>query len=289
MFFLGEGLSAINYSAIGEILPAQFTKIESRDRTADGWHIGNYNKEHPMFAVFKEPNSGNLSLPEFTQRYELTVHPESKVEARFDDGAPLLVSRAVGEGRVFLVNTSADTAWNNWPKHKTFVPWIHSAALSLSRRDQVHERQAIAQFVADTEVELDFASVVPGASTNAAAKHALKLQKPNGGEVDLVTEQSGLIQDLLLESPGIYVLKDLGGRELHRFAANLPASESDLSMLAPPDVEQQIVRNAEAADTILAAGLFGDPTRGKELWRLLLAAALVLLILEPFLANRMYS
>jgi len=77
--------------------------------------------------------------------------------------------------------------------------------------------------------------------------------------------------------------------ELHRFAANLPASESDLTTLAPPDAEQQLVRNAEAKDAVLAAGLFGDPTRGKELWRLLLAAALLLLMLEPILANRMYS
>lgn len=290
MFFLGDGVSAINYSTLGDILPAQFTKLETRDRAVPGWHVANFDKTHPIFSIFKEPNSGNLSLPEFTQRFGLNVPHESKVEAEFDDGHPFLVSRSIGEGRVLLVNTSADTAWNNWPKHKTFVPWLHSAARYLARRDQIQERQAVPQFIADTEVELDFASVVqPATPATGTTKQALKLQRPGGAEINLTTEQSGLIQDLLLESPGIYILKDSTGRELHRFAANLPASESDLTTLAPPDAEQQLVRNAEAKDAVLAAGLFGDPTRGKELWRVLLAAALLLLMLEPILANRMYS
>jgi hypothetical protein len=98
-----------------------------------------------------------------------------------------------------------------------------------------------------------------------------------------------LIQDLMLEAPGIYTLKDSTGRELHRFAANLAAAESDLSTLAPADAEQQLVRTAETKEAVLAAGLFGDATHGKELWRVLLAVALLLLILEPILANRMYA
>jgi hypothetical protein len=248
-----------------------------------GWHLVNYDKTAPMFAVFREPNSGNLSLPEFTQRFNLTPAAGSTVVAQFEDGMPLIVARQVGAGRVVLVNSSADTAWTDWQKHKTFVPWLHATARYVTRRDQAHEREAAPAFVSGTELALDATEAVD------LKKQTLKLQRVGGSEVSFVTDDDGIAQELLLETPGIYILKDSTGRELRRLGANLPTAESDLSTLPPSEVEQQIVRSAEIEPQILAAGLFGDSSRGKELWRALLLGALALLLLEPILANRMFA
>jgi hypothetical protein len=62
-----------------------------------------------------------------------------------------------------------------------------------------------------------------------------------------------------------------------------------LSTLPAAEVEQQIARTPEQEPQILAAGLFGDSSRGKELWRTLLLGALAVLLLEPILANRMFA
>jgi hypothetical protein len=59
--------------------------------------------------------------------------------------------------------------------------------------------------------------------------------------------------------------------------------------VAPLELEQQIVRSPEPEKEIMAAGLFGDSPRGKELWRVLLMGALAVLLLEPILANRMFA
>ena len=283
MLFLGPGSSAISLARLGELLPAQIGKIESYSEVESGWHLAKYDKAATMFAAFREPNTGTLALPEFTQRFSLTPANGSSVVAHFEDGMPLIVARQVGDGRVVLVNSSADTAWNDWPKHKSFVPWLHATARYLTRRDQAHEREAVPRFVTGAELALDVTTAVD------LKKQTLKLQRVGGEEVSFATDDDGVTQDLLLETPGIYILKDSTGRELRRLAANLPSSESDLSALPPLEVEQQIVRDEKAEPQILAAALFGDSARGKELWRTLLLGALAVLLLEPILANRMFA
>ena len=283
MLFLGPGSSAISLARLGELLPAQIGKNESYSEVESGWHIAKYDKTATMFAAFREPNSGNLSLPEFTQRFSMTPANSSSVIAHFEDGMPLIIARQVGEGRVVLVNSSADTAWNDWPKHKSFVPWLHATARYLTRRDQAHERETVPRFVSGAELALDVTEAVD------MKKQTLKLQRVGGEEVTFLTDDDGVSQELLLETPGIYILKDSTGRELRRLAANLPTAESDLSALPPLEVEQQIVRDEKAEPEILAAGLFGDSARGKELWRVLLMGALAVLLLEPILANRMFA
>ena len=288
LLFVGESSSAIGYSALGELLPAHLAKAELPDAESLGWRIGHYENGHPIFTVFREPNSGNLFLPEFTRRLAMTPLPGSKVIAEMEDGAPLLVTRATGQGRVVLVNTSADTAWNDWPKHKTFLPWLHSAALYLSGRDQWHEREPLPVHASGTEMDFELVAET-NLGTNSIARQSFSFQRSGDEPLKVTSTNDGLLQSLPLSTPGIYLLKNSASQEVARFAANLPSSESDLATLAPAQAEQQLVRGADSRNAVLAAGLFGDPTRGKELWRILLIAALVILLLEPFLANRMFA
>lgn len=283
ILFLGPGTSPLALARLGDLLPAQIGKVESLRELEPGWHLGRFDPTAPMFADFREPASGNLSLPEFTQRFSIKPGPGSSVVANFEDGMPLIVARAVGEGRVVVVNTSADTAWTDWQKHKSFVPWLHATAGYVASSDQTHQRETMPAFVSGTELPL---------AANEALelkKQTLKLQRVGGKEVSFLTDDDRVAQELLLERPGIYILRDGTGRELRRLAANLPSGESELSALPPIEVEQQVVRSAETTPQILAAGLFGDPSLGRELWRVLLICALALLLLEPVLANRMFA
>ena len=277
MLFANENISANTYNTVlRDLLPGELEKIQTvRDNEAT-WHIAEFSKTSPMFSIFAEPNSGNLLLPEFTHRFGITPNAGGSIIAEFNDGVPLAMERKMGQGRIVLINTSADTSWTDWQKHKTFVPWLHASANFLAGRDAAADREATATFVSGTQTDFEL----------VAKKQAVKFQRMGDREMSLMTDDEGRLRDVPLDVPGIYSLKDSTGRELRRFAVNLPATESNLSSLTPVDLEQQLVRSAQPSQQTLSAGLFGDPTRGKELWRMLLLSALTLMLIEPILANK---
>ena len=45
--------------------------------------------------------------------------------ARFDDGAPALVERAVGDGKLVVWASSLDAYWTNLPLQPVFLPFVH--------------------------------------------------------------------------------------------------------------------------------------------------------------------
>ena len=55
----------------------------------------------------------------------MTPAPGAQVLARFDDGAPALLERRVGSGRVLLWTSSLDLAWNDLPLKPVFLPFVH--------------------------------------------------------------------------------------------------------------------------------------------------------------------
>jgi hypothetical protein len=290
ILFLGPDTSAIQFARLGELLPAQLGKIESAHDPETGWRLTNYDTTTPIFALFREPNSGNLSLPQFSHRFALTPNSAASIIASFDDGTPLLLTRQAGHGRIVLVNSSADTTWTDWPKHKSFVPWLHATTRYVTRRDQPHERESLPNAVTGAELTIDLAESNHLKSASISpSRQSLILQHVGGREISLDADDDRLDQEVLLESPGIYILKDGAGNEIRRLAANLPSAESDLSAFSPSEIEQQIVRTAVSDPHFTTAGLFGSSSNRKEFWRVLLFGALALLLLEPFLANRIFA
>lgn len=277
ILFLGPSVSANVYNTeLADLLPARLDRVESTEARESGWRIAEFNRNSPLFAPFKMPNSGNLLLAEFTQRFHLTAPADSSIVAAFDDSAPFIVERKIGRGRVLLVNTTADTIWTDWQKHKTFVPWLHSAGLYLSSRDSRRQKEPTSNFSTGTELDL-----------NVGIKaQTFRVVDPNAKESAFVSDDEGVIRDVTLDQPGVYSIRDGNGHEIRRIAANLPTAESELSFMAPNEFEQQLVRASDPEPTLAASLFAGDPARGKELWRMLLLVALGFLLFEPLLANR---
>jgi hypothetical protein len=277
LMFLGDGLSPSRFNTdLSALLPAQLVRAEKAD--ADYfWRVGQFDRNAPSLSVFQLPSSGNLGLTLFGHRYTLQLAPNSYVEAQFDDGVPLLCSRTLGRGHVLLANTSADTTWSDWPKHKTFVPWLHSAATALANRAHESWIQAGETLVADTDEEIQ--------TGVANFKQPLTLRGPKQQEVTVTPNDRGILEVHLAE-PGLYSVLDDAGRELRRMAVNVPAAESDLASWKPADVQRQLVREPIKSSDNLTAGLFGGDNRRKEYWRLLLLAALALMFVETAFSNR---
>ncbi len=279
VLFLGEDVSANRYnSELRDLLPARVGEPETCPDAATPWRIALYDTNSPAFAAFRVPNSGDLRIPQFSKRFALEPIEGATRLAFFDDGVPLVVTRSIGRGKVVLVNTSADTAWNDWPKHKTFVPFVHSLtkfAAQSSSHDQVQESDS---FIAGEDFDLE-----TGSSGRLAQ---FILHSPNGKEARLTADEQGRLRDPGMALPGVYSLRDKSGHEIRRMAVNVPPQESNLETLRPADFQQQLVRVQENPKETLAAGLFGARHHQREFWTALLLAVLVLLLVEPFVANR---
>jgi len=277
LLFLNDDLSVNRYNTeLAGLLPVQ---LETMETASDlDWRLWDYEEQSAVFTPFVAPHSGNLALARFTRRAALHAMENAGVLARFQDGVPLIMERLVGQGRVMLVNTSADCSWSDWPKHKTYVPWMHSILRFLANRGHSEKPDAGKPMLAGTDRELDLG---PGYKNRP-----LTLLRPDGTETDCATDAQGWLQDLHLETCGVYSLRESPGREVCRWPVNVPVAESDLVAMTPAEFERQVARAEPTEKLSLAANWFGSRNDRQEFWRMLLLTGLILLLLEPFLANR---
>ncbi|HSU53241.1 MAG TPA: hypothetical protein VLT36_04205, partial [Candidatus Dormibacteraeota bacterium] len=279
VLFMGEGMSANRYNnELGELLPARIGSPEPTPDVGSPWRVALYDTNSLIFAPFRIANSGDLRIPEFTGRFTLEPLAGSTRLCFFQDGTPLVMTKQVGKGKVVLVNTSANTMWNDWPKHKTFVPFVHGLAKYCAQHADEAMSLETTDFVAGEEVELDTGK------QNRSAEFTVRT--PDHKEIHLKADQEGRLRDPKLAAPGVYSVVDKSGRENRRIAINLPEQESNLEAVRPVDFVQQLTRVQDSPKQTLAAGLFGAQTDQREFWQALLLAALILLLAEPFIANR---
>lgn len=280
LLWLGDELSVNRFNTeFAELTPALMRSVESAAGD-DDWHMGEHDPAAAIFASFRTTAGGNLTLPGFHRRCALTPVATSLVHARFDDGVPLLIGRTVGRGRVLLANTSADTSWSDWPKRKTFVPWLHNTAQFLAARGTDNAIRHGDNWVAGAGEDLELGA--------AAGRQTFRLLGPAGMATNVIANERGGL-DLALTIPGVYSLQEPNGQEVRRWAVNVPAAESDLAALRPTEFLPQLVRVAHPSGNLLGADWFGAGRNQREFWRALLVGALVLLVVETLFSNRSYA
>jgi hypothetical protein len=312
-FFGGDSLEPSRFNAeFGALSPGQWGAPVSADAEVP-WRIGAFDRTSPVFRPFAAARSGGPAVAEFTRRHAVTATAGSTVLARFDDGYPFLLGRAAGRGAVLLANTSADTAWTDWPKHKSFVPWVMAAVTWLTDRGDERLLRSSDPLITGTEGRILGSSgassptnslspspaTVPGTLSTTSAKNPasiattppgsdrfrLKVRPAAPGPPPALEVRSD--GTLVFEVPisGFYSVSDDSGRERWRLAANPPPLESDLAALEPAAAEGRLTRRTDA-ESDLPPGWFGNEPGRQEWWRILLAAALALLLIETVVANR---
>ncbi len=95
------------------VLPAQEQPIAAALAATD--------LRHPIFEPFGAL-AANLGQVRFDRSWRLQAG-SWHVAARFTDGAPALLERSEGKGRVVLFASDLDRRWNDFPLHPSFVPF----------------------------------------------------------------------------------------------------------------------------------------------------------------------
>ncbi len=125
---------------LGALLPMSLhvekTATPREGGGAGGARFAEVDFDHPVFSIFTgEAREGLLGTR--TYRYLLARPGRSggaapRVLAAFDDGAPALVERRYGKGRVLLFTSSADRDWTDWPIRTSFLPALQRFAAYLT-------------------------------------------------------------------------------------------------------------------------------------------------------------
>jgi hypothetical protein len=292
----------------GGLSPARLIGVEGKPSSANSGDeksknagpsvasVGQIDLDHAVLAAFDDPRSANLMQVTFQALW--TVEPgESAVLMRANTGSPLLVEKAFGKGRVMLFASTCDRDWTNFPVRPAYLPWIYRlvgylAQEPLARQGFYHTGDIVPLAVSASEGVGQLVVRTPSGRVRPAAPG----DDPAAPLVFAETDEPGVYQ---VFAPG----KEAAGR---RFVANLESFESDLNYL--DEVFAQRGDGAATAESKINAGfseLLGgsklvdyvaDPARlnesslaarrGVKLWDLVLWIALIVALIEPWLANR---
>ena len=251
------------------VLPASIGPVVERGG-AGRWASVDFS--NALFEPFRASRA-DFSSVAVTRYRSLEARDSSQVIARMDDGAPLLVERAVGSGRVMIWAGTLDAAWNDLPFHPLFVPLVHQLA-----RRSLAGRESRAWFTAPHALDL-------GAEGNAV------VESPSGVRTRLFPDSGRATIEL--RERGFYEVRSgataIGaGRPI---AVNVDLAESDLSHMDASELVAAVTSRGTTGTQNAAnepfSGTAEELERRQAIWWYLLLAAMILLAAETLLSNRL--
>jgi hypothetical protein len=264
--------------AAGDILPA--SPGQPVDRTSgQAARLGALEYGHPIFEPFRAPRSGDFSGARFYSYRAVTPSKDAQIIARYDDGAPALVERRVGNGRVLVWTSTLDLQGNDLPLKSVFLPFIHRMVTTLASYSERPSWLTVGDVLEPARP-----APVPGAARQVVPRVVLT---PSGERVALDGEGPDVLE---LAEQGFYEVRGQGrdAAPPMTVASNVDLSESDLTPMDP----QELVAGATGrAGGAAPAGANQAPTdqeqeRNQRWWWRLLFAGLVILALETLVGNR---
>jgi hypothetical protein len=268
------------------LMPAQLGSVVDRTHDA-GATIASVDYGHPVFELFSAPRSGDFSTAHLFRYRQLVAPGDSGVIARLDDGAPALVEKGAGGGKILMWASSLDEYWTDLPLQPVFLPFVHELAKYAGRYGDSRS-----WFMAGDVLDLSrhgelTAPFVAGGGESVAATPMI-LESPSGQRTSLTASGAGHLATLTEQ--GFYELRGPAtaagsGRPI---AVNVDPKESDLTHFDPKELVAAVtaapVAGSPDAGTATAPK---DLERTQAIWWYLLAVALLLMAAETVLSNRL--
>jgi hypothetical protein len=243
-------------------------------------HLDAASMDHPALQRFRGATDVEVGTAEFTRAFTLQPKgndPAVRVLARFSNGQPALVEKRFGLGKVLLFASGATLEWSDLPIHPAFLPFVHQLVAYLAE-GAGGTRNAVVGEPLVKSLPLSDATRKVTLATPAGATTLLKPAIDDRGctvSVDRTPEA------------GFYKIAVEGAGPPDTLAVNLPTKESNLRSLDEaavanllPGVHWTWVRPSESIEAAVRRSRLGI-----ELWRPLLFAALLLMLIETALAQ----
>ncbi|MGO9471403.1 MAG: BatA domain-containing protein [Isosphaeraceae bacterium] len=230
--------------------------------------------DHPLFAPFAAAQFNDFTKIHFWRHRRLSESAlgESRILARFEDGDIALLEKTVGKGKLFVLTSGWQPADSQLARSSKFVPLM--TALLESNNPRLLSGT---NYLVHDRIRL---------SPEDGTFPGLTVRKP-GGQI-IKTTDDGIFSET--DEPGVYTIDSTAGAR--SFAVNLDPSESKTSPLDVETLEQFGCRlvNRSQKEFENEEGRQMQSTElenRQQFWRWLILAAILILILETWLAGRL--
>jgi hypothetical protein len=278
VFALGDRVSVSIFNRLfNELIPCDLEHLafEKVDRSQSRM-LAEIDYQHSIFQIFSDPGHSDPSVAEFYQYFVAKPNTDGEVIASFDDGAPALLERRLGDGRVILMTSTLDAEWTNLPIKSLYLPLLYQIVDYVAS-----ESKGQRSYLVSNDVPMH--NLVP---PSPSGFEGFVVEKPSGDKVPVSAQLFEETDEL-----GIYNVVNQQGRTVAQFAVNFDTRESDFR-----SISGEALANAAAnmtGETVQTAGVGGNGVNlnqesSQKLWRFILLAAVLLLIGETWLANRTY-
>ena len=249
----------------GPVLPAQLGEsVQSRGYALMSQVIS----DHPVFSAFAK--SGRLTSTRVYGYHRAAPKDGSLTIAALDDASPIVIEGSAGRGKVLLITTTLDTAWNDLPLTPMFLPLVRQMLDYLSGRERASSYAIGQAFVAAADKDGSLPAV-----DSPAGKRIDEIRKNQSGERSLDASEIGFYR--------------LRYRDRDEFVAvNLDTKESDLTKLNVDELVASISPGPGDNSAAVQPGILTaeEKESRQRLWLPLLIAALLLFVGEALIARR---
>lgn len=242
--------------------------VEARYSTRDGDRFQTATSVDMTHPALQRSNS----LEGVKFYYAAKVDPgKDRVLARLSDGTPLLVERAMGEGRVIVMASSFDNVTSDLPLSPVFVPFIEHVSKYLEGGET---RRGNATVGAAVELR---------SSKDRSA--AAEVVGPDGQRALSLKEAASAL-NFTVDREGFYEVRTASGRQ-QLIAVNADRRESDLTPI--PEETLALWGGTGSGARTAAGGGDASAPEPYSLWKYILIALLLVSLAESWLANRFTS
>ncbi len=213
---------------------------------------------HPVTAGL----AANWRLLTVLRNVPFNNNPDDKNLVELSNGDALLLERQIGDGKILLVASPVDTAWNTLPVDPLFVAFLIRSIDYLSGSVSSNPNRAIGEAI----------SLPPGT----------QLLDPDGKPLREISELATRTS-LPLDRQGIYTMRSPSGTRL--LSVNNDTRESTLAAVDEETrVQWEALASAEKSGTV--AGTDSAQDSRMSLWHWLLPVFAALALLESLYSHR---
>jgi hypothetical protein len=284
------------------LLPATFGSARGNaEQDAEYFTLQDRDLGHGIVSIWNDPNAGNLSSIRFYRAHDLVPVSYSKPNAggaekgtetqfeeggspqtvvKFSHGAPAIIERTWGLGRVVMFASTADTAWNDLAVRPAFVPLIHRTLGAIVQRQDEGLNVRVGQ---------KFTRRVPSEMLDKEARVLKPRQKDALVDMRRIEMVNGwpLIQYDQTDFGGIYEVGVGDAAGAVRFAAQSDPTESSLDELSS-EQKKLLSTVAQVVDWTPSTSLKQQVQRersGAEFWLPIVLLAIAVAGAETFLGQ----
>ena len=265
-----------------QLLPAAIGQtVSSKDSDKAGNPLDPSMPDHFVVRPLQSLPEDLLTDTRFLKRFEVEASDTSVPILKLaGSNSPVLIEQSLGRGHVFMFTTSADATWNNMALTPVFPMLMQKIVTYLAGREFEQPR-----VVGDT-LSLSYKSQ-PDASDAV-------FDSPSGKSITVPVREYRKQYVAMLENAeedGFYTVRVSVQSAGMPVAVNVDTRESDIACLTEAEVTKalegtEVTVAANDADILSAIETLRT---GKSSWRLLMIAAIAILLIESLLADRLLN